>query len=98
MVDNIPGLSGGTMALITGVYEELVQSIHQLSWKSFVAIKQNSIKAFWDDINGKFLLPLTMGILSGIFSLATITYLIEHRTTALGVFFGLIVSSIINTN
>lgn len=97
MVDIIPGLSGGTMALITGVYEELVQSIHQLSWKSFVTLKQNGIKAFWDDINGKFLLPLTMGILSGIFSLATaITYLIEHHALLLwAFFFGLIVSSII---
>lgn len=96
MVDIIPGLSGGTMALITGVYEELIRSINQLGLKSLVVLKQKGVKSFWEAINGKFLFPLGLGILSGIFTLASaITYLIEHHTIKLwAFFFGLIVSSI----
>ena len=97
MVDIIPGLSGGTMALITGIYEELIQSIHHLGWNSLVALKKNGIKGFWIAINGKFLFPLVMGIFCGIFSLASVvTYLINHHPILLwAFFFGLIASSIL---
>ena len=54
--DMIPGISGGTVALITGIYEKLLKSINSISWKTIIEIKTNGIKFVWNKINGKFLL------------------------------------------
>ena len=51
--DLIPGVSGGTIALITGIYKELLESINALSWRNLKKIMIN-IKTFWKDINGLF--------------------------------------------
>lgn len=96
MVDIIPGLSGGTMALITGIYQELIQSIDNIRWKSILILKEKGFKAFWKDVNGQFLLPLVLGVLSGIILLSTgIYYLIENYPILLwAYFFGLILASV----
>ena len=59
--DLIPGISGGTIALITGIYKELLESINALSLKNLKKIIINN-ENFWKDINGPFLLPLFSGI------------------------------------
>lgn len=96
MVDIIPGLSGGTMALITGIYQELIQSIDNIRWKSILLLKEKGVKAFWKDVNGSFLFPLILGVLSGILLLSSgINYLIENHAVLLwAYFFGLILASI----
>lgn len=96
MVDIIPGLSGGTMALITGIYQELIQSIDNITWKSILILKEKGFAAFWKDVNGQFLFPLVLGVLTGIILLsAGINYLIENYPILLwAYFFGLILASI----
>ncbi|MGB2404093.1 MAG: DUF368 domain-containing protein, partial [Flavobacteriaceae bacterium] len=96
-VDIIPGLSGGTMALITGIYEELIRSINQFDLKKISLLRQKGALAFWQAINGSFLFPLSLGVLSGILFLSsTITYLITHHAILIwAFFFGLIIASII---
>lgn len=96
-VDIIPGLSGGTMALITGIYEELIWSINQFDLKKISLLRQKGALAFWQAINGSFLFPLSLGVLSGILFLSsTITYLITHHAILIwAFFFGLIIASII---
>ena len=94
--DIVPGVSGGTMALITGIYKELISSIDQINLKQLWLLRQEGFTAFWKGINGSFLLPLFLGIASGILFLSgAITYLIDHHPILLwSFFFGLILASI----
>ena len=94
--DLIPGISGGTIALITGIYKELLESINALSLKNLKKIIINN-ENFWKDINGPFLLPLFSGItISILFFSRYIEFLIKEETIALwSFFFGLLVASII---
>ena len=94
--DIVPGVSGGTMALITGIYEELIYSINGLNFKKISLIKKEGFMSFWRAINGAFLLPLFFGICSGIFFLSSgITFLIEfYPVLVWSLFFGLILASI----
>ena len=94
--DIVPGVSGGTMALITGIYKELIESIDQLNFKQLLVLRKEGFVAFWQSVNGPFLLPLFLGIASGILFLSGgITYLLEHQPILLwSFFFGLILASI----
>ncbi len=93
--DVIPGVSGGTIAFMTGIYGELVGSIHNFDKTAFRLFFTGRFREFWKHINGNFLLSLICGIMVSIFSLAKLmTYLLEnhpHQTWAF--FFGLIVAS-----
>jgi len=91
----IPGVSGGTIAFITGIYEELINSIKSFGPEAIVGFKNYGFKGLWTAINGNFLLWLfagmAVGILCGIFG---ITYLLEHFPEPLwAFFFGLILAS-----
>lgn len=91
----IPGVSGGTMALIHGIYEELVESIRSANWefiKSFVTLKW---KRAFEILNWRFLVPLGVGVLLAVVSLArVIPYLLEHyRAPICALFMGLILAS-----
>lgn len=94
--DIVPGVSGGTMALITGIYKELIRSIDQINLKQLKLLYQEGFTAFWKGVNGSFLLPLFLGIASGILFLSgAITYLLDHHPILLwSFFFGLILASI----
>lgn len=94
--DIVPGVSGGTMALITGIYKELISSIDQISLKQIGLLKKEGFTAFWKGVNGSFLLPLFLGIASGIIFLSgAITYLLDQHPILLwSFFFGLILASI----
>lgn len=95
--DVVPGVSGGTIAFITGIYEELLNTIRSVNGKAFKLFFTGKWKSFWQQINGKFLLPLFAGILVSFVSLAKgIGYLLEHHPILLwAFFFGLIVASTI---
>ena len=94
--DVIPGVSGGTIAFISGIYEELLETISKVNFEALKILKNNGVKAVWQHINGNFLLALLSGIAISILSLAKlITYLLEFHTVVLwSFFFGLILSSI----
>ena len=93
--DIVPGVSGGTIALITGIYEELIDSIKNISFRLFKTFFTDGFKSFWKDLNGNFLLILASGILLSILLLAQfISYLLlNHEFKIWGFFFGLILSS-----
>lgn len=94
--DIVPGVSGGTMALITGIYKELISSIDQISLKQIGLLQKEGFTAFWKGVNGSFLLPLFLGIASGIIFLSgAITYFLDQHPILLwSFFFGLILASI----
>ncbi|MFD1553496.1 DUF368 domain-containing protein [Putridiphycobacter roseus] len=94
--DVVPGVSGGTIAFITGIYEELLESISNLNLSLFKTIKKNGIKAAWQQINGNFLLVLLLGIGTSLLTLAkVVSYLLEHHEIPLwSFFFGLVLGSV----
>jgi len=93
----IPGVSGGTIAFITGIYEKLIDSIKAVGPELIRGYKTAGIKGAWNAINGGFLAALGAGMIIGLLSgVMGITYLIEHYPPAIwAFFFGLIVSSAI---
>ena len=94
--DIIPGVSGGTIAFITGIYEELINSINSFDLKLIKTFQNQGIKGVFKKINGNFLFFLFSGILLSIFSLANIiVYLIDDHTIKIwSFFFGLVSASI----
>lgn len=95
--DVVPGVSGGTIAFISGIYEELIETIHGLDLGFFKAWKSEGFKAAWKKYNLGFLTALFSGVLLSILSLAkAISWLLEHHPIAVwSFFFGLILASII---
>jgi putative membrane protein len=95
--DVVPGVSGGTIAFITGIYEELINSIKSISPVNLKLILKGKFKEFWKEINGNFLLSLVTGIFISILSLARVLkYLLEsYPILVWSFFFGLIVASAI---
>ena len=95
--DVVPGVSGGTIAFIAGIYEELIATIDKLDTSFFKVWKNDGIKAAINAYNLKFLGALFLGVILSILSLAKlITYLLEEHPLLLwGFFFGLIVASIV---
>ena len=94
--DLMPGVSGGTIALILGVYEELIQSIVCINLKNLKSLRNNGIKPFWVNINGEFLFVLFLGIITAILSLsfAVDWLIIEHPIPLWSFFLGLFIASI----
>lgn len=87
-VDLVPGVSGGSIALITNIYEELLDSIKSINLEALSLLRSFQIKAFWRHINGGFLVTLLAGILTSIFTFSkAITYVMEHYPIPLWSFF-----------
>lgn len=95
--DVVPGVSGGTIAFITGIYEELINSIKSINLKALKLFFTGKFVEFWKAINGTFLLSVLLGIGISIFSLAKgLEYLLTHYPILVwSFFFGLIVASAI---
>lgn len=93
----IPGVSGGTIAFISGIYEKLIDSIKAFDVKLLKLVSQMQWKKAWEKINGAFLLNLGVGMVCGIvIGIFTITYLLENYPEPLwGFFFGLVLASAI---
>lgn len=94
--DVVPGVSGGTIAFITGIYDKLLDSISAVNFGLLKVIKNEGIVAAWNKINGTFLLCLFAGIGISIVSLAKVFsgLLDTHPTQLWAFFFGLIIASI----
>ena len=94
--DVVPGVSGGTIAFISGIYEELLESIDGINLKFFGVWKTDGFKAAWRSINGNFLLTLFLGIAISIVSLAKlIKWLLVNESVLLwSFFFGLVLASV----
>ncbi len=90
--DIVPGVSGGSIALITGIYEELLESINSFNGDNLRLLLKFELKAFFQAVNGAFLLSLFLGIMTSVFSLSKlITYLMaEHPIPLWSFFCGLI--------
>ena len=93
--DVIPGVSGGTIAFITGIYEELIQSIKSIDVGALVLLKKFELAAFWKKINGSFLLTVISGAVTSLVSLAKLmNYLLTtYPIPVWSFFFGLILIS-----
>ncbi len=91
----IPGVSGGTIAFITGIYEELINSIKSVDGNSIKLLLSLKFSLFWKQINGTFLITLLLGMLTSILALSrVIVFLIDqHPFKIWGFFFGLIIAS-----
>lgn len=93
--DVVPGVSGGTIAFITGIYEELINSIKSIDITAVKLLLSFKFADFWKKINGTFLLSVVCGIAISIFSLAKLmTWLLAHHPIYIwSFFFGLIIAS-----
>lgn len=92
----IPGVSGGTIALLTGIFNELIDALNAImsvsTWKLLI---KGQFKEFWETIHGTFLLWLAIGVIISVFSLAKLMeyVLAHHPVQTWAFFFGLIVVS-----
>lgn len=95
--DVVPGVSGGTIAFITGIYEELLHSLRQLTPKALWVLKEEGLAAAWRYINGSFLVALFAGILISLKTFAKIITVSLDRYPILvwAFFFGLVLASIL---
>ena len=93
--DVIPGVSGGTIAFMTGIFEELVGSINSFDSTAIRMLFSGKLKEFWKHINGSFLMTVGCGILLSVITLAKVMlYLLNnHPIETWAFFFGLIVAS-----
>jgi len=94
--DVVPGVSGGTIAFISGIYQELITSINNINFALFATWKKEGFKSFWKKLNGNFLLSLFMGIAISVITLAKlISWLLINQPVLLwSFFFGLVIASI----
>lgn len=94
--DVVPGVSGGTIAFISGIYEELITSINNIDLSLFKTWKQEGLTSAWRKLNGNFLVALFLGIFISLFSLATlVSWLLENEPILLwSFFFGLVAASV----
>lgn len=93
--DVVPGVSGGTIAFITGIYEELIQSINNINLGALKILRKDGIKSFWTHVNGTFFLFLFAGIVISVVTLAkAVLHLLETQPVLIwSFFFGLIIAS-----
>ncbi|WP_299799071.1 DUF368 domain-containing protein [uncultured Maribacter sp.] len=93
----VPGVSGGTIAFVTGIYEEFITSINNVNLTTLKVLKEEGFKKFWEKLNGNFLLSLVIGMMISIFSLSkVIAWLLEeHPIITWSFFFGLVLASVI---
>ena len=98
--DVVPGVSGGTMAFILGIYEELIRAIRSFDLKGLRLLLTVRIRAFFDHISWKFLLAVGIGILSAIFTLARLlAWLLQNTPVLIWSFFlGLILASVVTVS
>lgn len=94
--DVVPGVSGGTIAFISGIYEELISTISGVKVSLLSIWKKDGFKAMWTELNGNFILALFLGILISIFSLMRLAnFLLENYPVLIwSFFFGLVLASI----
>jgi putative membrane protein len=98
--DVVPGVSGGTMAFILGIYEELIDAIKSFDLKSLQSLVTLKFRSLLDRISWQFLLAVGMGILAAIFTLSRLlSWLLQNRPVFIWSFFlGLILASVLSVS
>ena len=98
--DVVPGVSGGTMAFILGIYEELLNAIKSFDFKSLRLLAAFRMEAFFEKISWQFLLSLGLGILTAIFTFSKfLAWLLENEPVLIWSFFlGLILASVVTVS
>ncbi len=93
--DAVPGVSGGTIAFITGIYEELIHTIKQFGPSAFVAWRRGGIPLLITHLNLAFAIPLLLGIAASLISVAHLVVWLmdDHPLLLNGFFFGLVAAS-----
>ena len=93
--DVIPGVSGGTIAFIMGIYDEFVGSLASVNAEAVKLFFSGRFKEFWKHINGTFLLSLVAGIMASVATLAGLMQMLlsNYPIQTWAFFFGLIVAS-----
>ena len=96
--NKVPGVSGGVVAFVAGFYEEFIYSLQKLNLKAFKLLLNLRFKSFWKYINGPFLGLLILGMLISYFSVSRVLdyYLERNEVYVWGLFFGLIVGSLVS--
>ncbi|MEM1230044.1 MAG: DUF368 domain-containing protein [Pseudomonadota bacterium] len=97
IAEAVPGVSGGTIAFVTGIYDELIETLARLDWRCFGVLRREGIAGLWRYANGNFLLVLGLGMVLAIGVFANLmSYALEHHAHLVwGFFFGLILFSIV---
>ena len=97
LADLVPGVSGGTIALISGIYQELIESLNRLQPNLLPLLWRKGVAVFWKEANGSFLASVFGGIISSVvlFSSLIQWLLAEHQIPLFSFFFGLLLSSLI---
>jgi putative membrane protein len=98
MAEVVPGVSGGTIAFITGIYERLIKAIKSILSPSIIrSFREGGMLAFWQAIDGRFVLTLGVGMGLGIgLGVFGVSYLLtNHQEPLWGFFFGLILASVL---
>lgn len=95
--DVVPGVSGGTIAFISGIYEELINTISGINLSLISLWKKEGFKAMWKKLNGNFIMALFSGIMISIFTVMRLAnYLLDnHPILIWSFFFGLVLASIL---
>ncbi len=98
--DVVPGVSGGTMAFILGIYEELINAIKSFDLKSLQLLLTLKVRPFLDRISWKFLISVGIGILTAIFTLSKVlSWLLQNKPVLIWSFFlGLILASVLSVS
>ena len=96
--NKVPGVSGGVVAFVAGFYEEFIYSLQKINLKAFKLFINFRWRSFWRYINGPFLGLLILGMLISYFSVSKILdyYLEKNEIYVWGLFFGLIIGSLIS--
>lgn len=93
MAEVVPGVSGGTIAFITGIYERLIFDIKTLTTFPLNIWRKQGFRSFWKHIDGTFLITLLSGMVLGILvGVLGITYLLENYPSLVWGFFSALLS------
>lgn len=95
IADSVPGVSGGTIAVISGIYEQLLSALRRCNPMALKTLYQQGPKIFWRSIDGNFLLTLFLGVLTSLIMMAnTVLYLLaNHFLLVMAFFMGLVLAS-----
>jgi putative membrane protein len=95
VADSVPGVSGGTIAVISGIYEDLILALRSCNPIALGTLVKHGITPFWRQIHGSFLLTLISGILLSLILMAnTVLYLLSaHAVLVMAFFMGLVMAS-----
>lgn len=95
--DAVPGVSGGTIALVLGIYERFIAALASFKPSLWQYVKARDFKGLWQAIDGNFLLSLGIGILVSLFTVMSLVHLLleTHAPLVWSFFFGVILMSLI---